>query len=434
MVNNVWARTTLGALTQWLSGGTPSKDNASYWGGDIPWISAKSMGTTRIEDSTLRITVQGLAAGSRLAPKGCSLLLVRGSALHNTIPMGRAERAVAFNQDVKAIIAKKGLLPDYLYLWLLAKRPELRSMVSLTGIGAGKLDTGLLQAMELLLPPMRTQEAIAVIGKALDDKIELNRRMNETLEAMARALFKSWFVDFNPIKAKMEGRHPTGMDAETAALFPDKLVESELGLIPEGWKVGTLETLVAINPPEKMLKGTVAPYIEMKDLSADIATTANPIPRVFTSGSKFRNGDTLLARITPCLENGKTALVDSLDEKVIGWGSTEFVVIRPKARTPVTFPYLQARTDQFRTYAIQNMTGSSGRQRVPAEAISNYPLAVPSPAALAAFGKKSIPLLQRVTTLGCESATLSITRDTLLPQILSGKLSVTEAEKLLGDE
>jgi type I restriction enzyme S subunit len=104
-----------------------------------------------------------------------------------------------------------------------------------------------LHLIKVKLPPLSEQKAIAHILGTLDDKIELNREMNQTLEAIARAIFKSWFVDFEPVRAKMEGRQPAGMDAATAELFPDEFEESALGMIPRGWRVGKLEN-IADNP------------------------------------------------------------------------------------------------------------------------------------------------------------------------------------------
>jgi len=234
-----WPVKTLGELTVWSSGGTPSKQNPGYWGGDIPWISAVSMKTLHLEDSPLKITPEGLEHGSRLADSGSVLLLVRGSELHKRVPIGITKRPLAFNQDVKCLTPEEGLLPEYLFYWLLGNRPVLLNKVEQTGIGAGKLDTDVVKRLPFSLPPLPEQRAIARILSALDDKIELNRRMNETLEAMARALFKSWFVDFDPVRAKMEGRD-SGLPKHIAGLFPDRLVESELGEIPEGWETGVL--------------------------------------------------------------------------------------------------------------------------------------------------------------------------------------------------
>lgn len=133
---------------------------------------------------------------------------------------------------------------------MLAKEKELLGIVSFTGIGAGKFDTKQLQDLPVLLPPPEEQEKIIAVAKVLDDKIELNRRMNETLEAIARAMFKSWFVDFAPVRAKMSGEPPEsicqrlGLTPDLLALFPDRLVDSELGEIPEGWEITPLPKVI----------------------------------------------------------------------------------------------------------------------------------------------------------------------------------------------
>jgi type I restriction enzyme S subunit len=147
---------------------------------------------------------------------------------------------------------------------------------------------------------------------------------------------------------------------------------------------------------------------------------------------RFTNGDTLLARITPCLENGKTAFVDFLAEGVIGWGSTEYIVLRPKAHVPEEFGYLLARDDRFREFAIQHMTGTSGRQRVPANALNHFRLAVPRGEDLfAAFGAAVKPLFARSSAAVRESRTLATLRDSLLPRLISGELRVKNPETFL---
>ena len=115
----------------------------------------------------------------------------------------------------------------------------------------------------LTIPPLSDQKAISEILGSLDDKIELNRKTNETLEAMARATFKSWFIDFDPVHAKSKGRQPDGMDAGTAKLFPSSFQESEIGKVPKGWKVASLTDLIEVNPYRKLPKGTIAPYLDM---------------------------------------------------------------------------------------------------------------------------------------------------------------------------
>ena len=120
-----------------------------------------------------------------------------------------------------------------------------------------------LHELPAFLPPVREQKAIAHILGTLDDKIELNHKTNETLEAMARALFQSWFVDFDPVRAKAEGR-PTGLPDAISDLFPDSLEESELGEVPMGWNVDRLDQILEIDPRRTLAKGSFSPYLEMK--------------------------------------------------------------------------------------------------------------------------------------------------------------------------
>jgi type I restriction enzyme S subunit len=302
------------------------------------------------------------------------------------------------------------------------------------------LTVSALSDLTLPLLPLPEQRAIAHTLGALDDKIELNRRMSETLEATARAIFKSWFVDLDPVRAKAEGRQPFGMDAETAlsacdaqagALFPDSFLDSPLGKIPKGWKAVPLPEIVEVNPSRSLSKGQKATYLDMQNMPTRGHRPANWISRPFVSGSRFVNGDTLLARITPCLENGKTAFVDFLKDGEVGWGSTEFIVLHPKDPLPPEYGYCLARDEDFRTHAIQNMTGSSGRQRVPTDSLAQYwVVAPPEPIALC-FGKAIRPLFAKVKTNSEESATLAAIRDALLPKLISGEIRVKDAEKYL---
>jgi len=294
------------------------------------------------------------------------------------------------------------------------------------------LTVSALSDLTLPLPPLPEQRAIAHTLGILDDKIESNRQMNETLEAMARAIFKSWFMDFDPVRAKAEGRQPFGMDAATAAFFPSSFQDSPLGKIPRGWKAAPLPKVVEINPPHSLPKGDEATYLDMQNMPTRGHRPANWISRPFVSGSRFINGDTLLARITPCLENGKTAFVDFLDEGEVGWGSTEFIVLRPIDPLPPEYGYCLARDEDFRSFAIQNMTGSSGRQRVPTDSLAQYWVATPPEPIARCFGKAIRPLFAKAKTNSEESATLAAIRDALLPKLISGEIRVKDAEKLAG--
>jgi type I restriction enzyme S subunit len=300
----------------------------------------------------------------------------------------------------------------------------------LTGSTMPKLTQGNMNRIPLLTPPLAEQRAIAHILGTLDDKIQLNRRMSETLEAMARALFKSWFVDFDPVRAKAVGRDP-GLPQPLADLFPARLVDSELGEIPEAWEVKRLPDVIAVNPPCDLRKGEVAPYLDMANMPTRGHAPDSVIERPFGSGMRFMNGDTLVARITPCLENGKTAFVDFLADGEVGWGSTEYIVLRPLPPLPAHFAYCLARSEAFRDFAIQSMTGSSGRQRVPAEALEHFLLPMPPPRVAEAFGQQIAPLFARASLATTESRTLAALRDALLPKLISSELRVKDAEKFL---
>jgi len=258
----------------------------------------------------------------------------------------------------------------------------------------------------------------------------LNRKTNETLEAMAKALFKSWFVDFDPVRAKAEGR-PTGLPAEISDLFPDSFEDSELGEIPSGWKTGHLGEILEIDPPRQLRRSSISPYLEMKGVPTSGHSAVDVIDREFTSGSKFRNGDTLLARITPCLENGKTAFVDFLKDGETGWGSTEFIVMCGRREEINPFAYYLARSEMFRNNAIQNMVGSSGRQRVPSDAVSGFTLSLPPEEILVEFGFLATGLMRRISANADQSTHLATTRDALLPKLISGEIRIPDAEKIL---
>jgi len=293
---------------------------------------------------------------------------------------------------------------------------------------AERLNMPVIRSLPIPLFSQHDQFAIASILGALDDRIDLKRRMNETLEAIARAIFKDWFVDFGPTLAKMEGRAPY-LAPEIWALFPDRLNDEGT---PEGWKIGTLDQLIEIGPSEPMRKGELTPYLEMSALPTQGPISDLPILREYSSGTRFRNGDTLLARITPCLENGKTAFVQNLPANAVGWGSTEFIVMRSLSQVPKAVSYLLAREPAFRRHAIQSMTGTSGRQRARADAISAFPVTIPSdPHVWAALGSIFTPTFAKIAANADETQTLAATRDLLLPKLMSGEIDLNDVERIV---
>ncbi|OOE40623.1 restriction endonuclease subunit S [Salinivibrio kushneri] len=317
------------------------------------------------------------------------------------------------------------------YLFWALQSPYVQQQIAWnegTGSTVSNVRIPVLKALHI--PRIGSEDMVAKSLSDIASRMALNTQTNQTLEAMAQAIFKSWFVDFDPVKAKMQGKQPEGMDADTAALFPDKLVESELGLIPEGWEAGELSDLMDFNPKRTLRKGTKAPYLDMKSMPTAGHLALDIYEREMGSGTKFINGDVLLARITPCLENGKTAYVDFLKEEQVGWGSTEYIVMRSKADSYKYFSYFIVRFEPFRKFAIQSMTGTSGRQRAQAKTVQTMPFVVPPPPILEKFDELIAANMKLIKRHGDENKTLANLRDTLLPKLLSDELPLEQAEKL----
>ena len=348
-------------------------------------------------------------------------------------------------------VGQVAVVPDELSGWNIARaiamirpnKPELSRWISLVlrspqaqyqlGVTANTtvqttINLKDLRELRIPLPDEDERGAIAHILGTLDDKIELNRRRNQTLEAMARALFQDWFVDFGPVRAKMEGREPYLPD-DLWRLFPERLDEAGK---PEGWEMVPASELIEFNPSEPLRKGTSAPYLDMASLPTIGSSSRPPITREFGSGMRFCNGDTLMARITPCLENGKTAFVQCLPDGAVGWGSTEFIVMRSRRPVPAEYTYLLARDSTFREHAIRSMTGTSGRQRAQADSVATFKLVSPPQDAIwHAFSKLVAPMFESIKVNAAESDALAQLRNTLLPKLISGELRVADAEKFV---
>ena len=321
---------------------------------------------------------------------------------------------------------------DEQFVYYLSRLPEFRTLAiqQMTGTsGRQRVNWQSLTDFEVEDFCFQIRENIGATLGMLDDKIALNRLMNETLEAMARAIFRDWFVDFGPTRAKMEGHEPY-LAPKLWDLFPDRVDDEDK---PVGWSVQPASALFEFNPRESVRKGTNAPYLDMAALPTIGPVPNAPSKRGYKSGSKFRDGDTLFARITPCLENGKTAYVFDLGNDVIGAGSTEFIVIRSRAPLSQPVSYLLARDPDFRAHAERSMTGTSGRQRANAESLSRYEITAPADERLwKALGDVIDPVMDRMIANAHESRTLARTRDLLLPKLMSGEIRLAEAAKAIG--
>lgn len=375
----------------------------------------------------------------------------------NVLPAG----SIAHGSTEFIVMAAKAPEYDEDYIYYLARHPEFRAFAEARMEGTSgrqRVSWQALSDFSFSFPPPNQRKIIGSILRKLDDKIGLNRRISQTLEAMAQAIFKSWFIDFDPVKAKIaaieqgkdplraavraiSGRTDAELDqmpqvhhdklAATATLFPDAMEESVLGEVPKGWKIVPASALIEFNPKEPLRKGTVTPYLDMASLPTSGSWAESPVLREFGSGMRFRNGDALLARITPCLENGKSAFIQNLPDESVGWGSTEFIVMRSKKPVPQEYAYLLVRHAAFREYAIRSMTGTSGRQRAQAGTLAEFKVISPSENSVwCAFSELLGSCFKAIKSQSEASETLAELRDTLLPKLLSGELSVANLESM----
>ena len=275
---------------------------------------------------------------------------------------------------------------------------------------------------QLRVPPFPVQREIARVLGSLDDKIELNRRMNETLETMARTLFQSWFVDFDPVRAKMEGRD-TGLPKPIADLFPDWLVESDLGLIPDGWEAGRLAD-IATTPRRNVDPASLddeIPYIGLEHMPRrSIALGAwGGVGKLTSNKSAFNKGEVLFGKLRPYFHKVGIAPTN-------GVCSTDIVVIASKATQWSAFVLLCVSSAEFVGYTDQSSTGTK-MPRTNWTTMGDYRMCLPAAPVARAFQKAVQPVLDQIVANVHESHTLAAQRDTLLPKLISGKVRLRDA-------
>jgi type I restriction enzyme, S subunit len=428
-----WTSRPLRNCATWYSGGTPSKGNPKYWNGSIPWISAKSLTEFFVHDSEDKVTEAGAENGTRLVPKNTILFIVRGMSLKSEFRMGITTRPVTFNQDLKALVACEDVLPAFLAYAIKGRTQEILGLVGEAGHGTGVLPTDRIQGLEILLPPLPEQHAIAHILGTLDDKIELNRKQNETLEAMARTLFKAWFVDFEPVRAKLEGRWQRGqslpgLPAHLYDLFPDRLVESELGEIPEGWEMRSLDSIASyLNglalqkfPPES--DDEFLPVIKIAQLRAGNTNGADRASARIKPEYVVVDGDVLFS------------WSGSLEVEVWngGRGALNQHLFKVTSDTvPKWFYFFATRhhLQSFRAIAADKATTMGHIQR---KHLTDARVAVASPEGMKKFDIAIAPLFDQLVSNAQQSRSLAQLRDTLLPKLISGELRVPDAERIVG--
>jgi type I restriction enzyme S subunit len=264
------------------------------------------------------------------------------------------------------------------------------------------------RAMRITLPPLAEQKAIAAVLGALDDKIELNRQMNATLEAMARALFQSWFVDFDPVRAKLDGRPPAALDPATAALFPASFQESALGPIPHGWRAAHLEEIASIGSGKR------------PDGRCDVLSPECNIPLYGGGGRMGYVPSALYDR--PILFTGRVGTLGLIFRTAEpSWPSDNTLIVEPQAGL-FDFTYFV-----LKGFDLIRLNRGSTQPLLTQTDLKRQTLVLPTKNVVKAFADVSEPIFRQMVSNERESRALATLRDTLLPNLLSGELSVQES-------
>ena len=333
------------------------------------------------------------------------------------------------NQAVGIVTLDESKADPYFIHYSL-QSPACRAWVLRSAAQSAQPNFNLQEIGDLKIPafPLALQKEVAGVLRMLDDRITLLRETNATLEAIAQALFKSWFVDFDPVRAKAEGRQPEGMDAPTAALFPDSFEESELGLVPKGWSCGALSDLSDLNPESwtaKTQPATVA-YIDLANAKENVIAEITCY-RFDDAPSRarrvLRDGDTIIGTVRP--GNRSFAFIANATENLTG--STGFAVLRPKSIENTEFVYLAATSDAN----IEHLTHVADGGAYPAvrpDVVAGLATIVPPAQILVSFHEIVKPLFASLAENHVQAQTLTQLRDTLLPRLISGQLRLPEAE------
>jgi type I restriction enzyme S subunit len=449
-----WETRRIGDLGRVVTGKTPSTAVAENFGGNYPFITIPDMdGRREISSSARTLSEQGAQS-----LKTCRLpaRAVMMSCIATIGNCGITTRPSFTNQQINSLICGDDADPKFVYYSF----TQLGHALEAAG-GGGSVYTNVsksrFEEIELTLPPLAEQKAIAAVLGALDDKIELNRRMNATLEAMARALFQSWFIDFDPVRQNMDrnrpspqpsptgrgrsaaegegaaglldARQPTGLNPATAALFPASFQESEVGHIPHGWKATTLGACIGFRSgfsfKSQDWRESGVPVVKIGSVKPgiiDLTQVSYVSEEIAQQAARYRltTGDMLIG-MTGYV--GEVGLVPPSDNPpLLNQRVGKFVMQKPGTES-LAFWYCATRQPEFRAF-VEARSHGTAQANVSGEAIMEFPLVSPSLEILEAFNRECQPMLDRILSNHAESRTLATLRDTLLPKLLSGELSV----------
>ena len=410
---NTWQNVTINDLGQIITGSTPPTKKTEYYGNKYPFITPTDIETdSRIVQTDRFLSQEGYEYNkNRLLPRNavCVVCIASiGKICMTTVPS-------VTNQQINSVVVNQQKYDPYFVYYLLRTKTDVLKNIA-GGVASPIVNKSTFANFEVCVPPLPTQHKIAAILSTYDDLIENNTRRIKILEDMAQTLYREWFVHY-----RFPGHENVPM------------VQSELRQIPQGWEVIPASKAIFINPKTSIPRNTKKPFIPMKSATEKSMTISEIEERTGNSGAKFKNGDTLFARITPCLENGRTGFIQFLsNDDEIAFGSTEFIVLRSKTLNPY-FVYLFAQTNDFREHAIKSMTGTTGRQRVSHQCFDDYFLPHPNHNILHQFESKIAPLFKIVQNLSEKNVILHQTRDLLLPKLISGEIDVSDESLLLSE-
>lgn len=347
------------------------------------------------------------------------------SVVGRTISVPQWADKALMNQNSVIIRAKSKRMIDQRFIYHQMKSAEFANHVVTKAQGSANQASITLEAIfsfPTFWPNETNRRHIVEILDALDDRISLLRETNTTLESIAQALFKSWFVDFDPVRAKQQGIAPQGMDAATAALFPDSFEESELGEVPKGWRVGTLGDLSDLNPESWTARNhpeTIA-YIDLANIKDnEIGSIADfPFDEAPSRARRvLRSGDTIVGTVRP--GNRSFAFIHEPASNLTA--STGFAVLRPKVVDNTEFVYLAA-TQEVSIEHLAHVADGGAYPAVRPDVVSGLKCVVPASVVMSAFHGVTESLLIQVCANQKQIQTLATLRDTLLPRLISGQL------------
>lgn len=342
-------------------------------------------------------------------------------------------RPACVNQHV-SIVRVAPEIADSGFVLAFLTHPDVKLYIESFNAGGSRraITKGHIESFRLPLPPMRIQRAIAHVLGTLDDKIELNRRMNETLEEMARALFKNWFVDFDPVHAKAAGKRPYGMDEATAALFPDSFEESELGPVPRGWIRADLSYWAEVSSGGTPTKASPElwcgeiPWISPKSMTEiHVDDSADHVSlSAIGRGTRLAPAGATLVMVRGMGLHNKVRVSQALRDVTFNQDVKAFVG-RKIEPTLLLYSLLSAQEELLRRVE----SSGHGTGTLPSEILLSRKLAMPAEGAQIVLAKHINALNAKMASNLRESKLLATVRDALLPRLLSGELRVGKAEK-----